>query len=121
MFKSQFSRYKMKKCNYYPSTTKGDISNYRWISLENFLKEIEIFIKLRSGLALREVLEQAVETYRKICSHKPLTLIFVDFNKAYTVEFLAVLKALQQGRVRYRYAKLIKRIYKNAKQKLLNP
>ncbi|XP_057654761.1 uncharacterized protein LOC130893016 [Diorhabda carinulata] len=47
--------------------------------------------------------------------NRPLVMIFVDFKKAFdTVELPAILSALQQCRIDYRYAKLIKHIYENA-------
>lgn len=45
--------------------------------------------------------------------NRPLTLIFVNFQKAFdTVEFDAILKALKDCRIDYRYAKIIFNIYR---------
>lgn len=60
---------------------------------------------------------QSVKTLieKTIEYNKPLVLAFVDFHKAFdTVELKAVLEALQECRIDYRYMKLIYNIYKNA-------
>ena len=60
--------------------------------------------------SIKTVIEKSIEYNR------PLVLAFVDFQKAFdTVEPKAVLSALQECRVDYRYTKLIYNIYKNAK------
>ena len=60
--------------------------------------------------SIKTVIEKSIEFNR------PLVLAFVDFQKAFdTVEPKAVLSALQECRVDYRYTKLIYNIYKNAK------
>lgn len=48
-------------------------------------------------------------------SYKPLILALIDFHKAFdTVELKTVMQALQEGRIDFRYSKLIYNIYKNA-------
>ncbi|XP_030755289.1 uncharacterized protein LOC115881780 [Sitophilus oryzae] len=47
--------------------------------------------------------------------NRPLALVFVDFQKAFdTVELTSIIAALEQGRVDYRYTRLIEYIYSNA-------
>ena len=60
--------------------------------------------------SIKTVIEKSIEYNR------PLVLAFVDFQKAFdTVEPKAVLSALQECRIDYRYTKIIYNIYKNAK------
>lgn len=116
---------------------KGDITdleNYRPISLLSHLYKwfTKIITKrLERKLDFYQPREQAgfrrnygtndhLQTIKTLIEksieyNKPLVLIFVDFNKAFdTVELQAILSALQQNRIDYRYTQLIQHIYNNA-------
>lgn len=58
---------------------------------------------------IKVLIEKSVEYNR------PLALVFIDFQKAFdTVELTSIIAALEQGRVDYRYTRLIEYIYSNA-------
>lgn len=111
-----------------------DLQNYRPISLLSHLYKIFMKIicnRLTSKLDFYQPTEQAgfrsgygtndhLQTIKTLIEksieyNRPLVLTFVDFQKAFdTVELWAILAALQQSRIDFRYAQLLHHIYTNA-------
>ena len=59
--------------------------------------------------SIKTLIEKTIEY------NKPLVLLFIDFHKAFdTIELKAILDALNDCRVDFRYSRLIYNIYKNA-------
>ena len=68
------------------------------------------------GFGTNDLLQSIKTLIEKTMEYnKPLVLLFIDFHKAFdTIELKAILDALNDCRVDFRYSRLIYNIYKNA-------
>lgn len=113
---------------------KTDLENYRPITLLSHLyklftrvitsrleRKIEFYqpkeqAGFRSAFGTNDHLQSIKTLIEKTVEYnRPLALLFIDFHKAFdTVELKALIKALGECRIDYRYSKLIYNIYNNA-------